>query len=86
MQNLTRLSGVKNPSEALQWVREQVGDATIFCGGTMATSSRGVSYYSQGEFGCPTTLLNITIPKGHCIEGTNQAFMRFCGECCHSPS
>ena len=69
MQNLTRLFSVKNPSEALQWVREHVGEATIFCGGTMATSSRGVSYYSQADCGCPTTLLNATIPKGHCTEG-----------------
>ena len=47
----------------------------------MATSSRGVSYYSEGNFGCPATLLNVTIPRGHCTEGTSQAFMRFCGEC-----
>ncbi len=81
LQNLGNLAGVKNPTEALQWVREYVGDATIFCGGTMATSSRGVSYYSEGNFGCPTTLLNVTSPRGHCTEGTSQAFMRFCGGC-----
>lgn len=81
LQNLTRQFGVKNPTDALQWVREHVGNATIFCGGTMATSSRGVSYYSEDKFGCPTTLLNVTIPRGHCTEGTSQAFMRFCGKC-----
>lgn len=85
MQNLDRLYGIKNPTVALQWVRGHVGDATIFCGGTMATSSRGVSYYSEGNTsegnaGCPTTLLNVTIPKGHCTEGTSQALMRCCGE------
>ena len=79
------LYGIKNLTVALQWVRRHVGDATIFCGRTMATSSRGVSYYSEGNTsegnaGCRTTLLNVTTPKGHCTEGTSQALMRCCGE------
>lgn len=80
VQNLTRRFGIKSPTEALQWVRNHVGDATIFCGGTMATSPRGISYCSMGRFCCPTTLLNITIPKGHSTEAISQAFMIFCGE------
>ena len=78
VQNLSCLFGIKNTSEALQWVRNHVGDATIFCGGTMATSPRG--YCNAGKIGCPTTLLNFTIPKGRSTEAVNQAFMHFCGE------
>ncbi len=80
MQNLTSLVGVKDPTEALQFVRKYVGDATIFCGGTMATSSRGMSLYSKSNLRCPTTLLNVTIPEGRSTEDIYQAFMRFCGE------